>query len=91
MESQRNSKRGLFFILGLAAGATAGYYLNSDRGRKMRKESADTLDKWKQNAVEGAEKALEKSREYAHELASAASSATNNARNKAEELIESHN
>ena len=91
MESQKKSRRGLFFILGIAAGAAAGYYLNSDRGRRVRKDSIDTLGKWKDNAVSGAERALEQSRAYAHELANAASSVTNNAKSSAEEFIESNN
>ena len=71
MDSQkRSNRRGLFFALGIAAGAVAGWYLNSDKGRRIRSESAKVIDELSDKAVENAHTILEKSRDYADELTS---------------------
>jgi len=44
MEKQR--KNGLLFLLGVAVGAAAGYYFNSDEGRKVRRETEKKLNEF---------------------------------------------
>lgn len=90
MESgNRSNRSGLFFILGLAAGAVTGWYLNSDRGREIRRDSAETLSKWSDKAVETAQQAVDKTRSYAEDLAAKAHNATSKARSTADEIMES--
>ncbi len=44
MEKRR--RNGLLFLLGVAVGAAAGYYANSDEGRKVRRETGDRLNEF---------------------------------------------
>jgi gas vesicle protein len=47
--SDNKNNRGLQLILGFAAGAIAGWWLNTDQGKAFRKNSADTVNQWGQN------------------------------------------
>ena len=84
---KRSNRRGLFFALGLAAGAVAGWYLNSDRGRKIRRESADAITDWSEKAAENAQHFVEKSKHYAEDLAHKFRSVPKNAEEMAEDMI----
>ncbi len=44
MEKRR--RNGLLFLLGVAVGAAAGYYANSDEGRQVRRETGDKLNEF---------------------------------------------
>lgn len=57
----QKKKSGILFLLGAAVGAAAGYYLNSESGRKLR---TDTSNK----ANELAEKAESKTKEGIHQF-----------------------
>ena len=43
---EKRTKTGLFFLTGLAVGAAAGYYINSDEGRKARRQAGETINKF---------------------------------------------
>lgn len=64
--SNRNS--GLLFALGAAVGAAAGYFLNSDRGRKIRKESTEKISDWSDKAAENAQEVVDQSKHSAQQL-----------------------
>lgn len=64
------------FWAGLAAGVVAGMYLNSDQGRKMRKDTGEQLNRWGQDFSDRARdefdhlskragEAIENSKDYA--------------------------
>lgn len=79
MKENNNRGRSIWrFWFGLAAGVAAGMYLNSDEGRKLRKEYNERLSNWGQdiskrardefgNFSEKASEAIEKSKTYADE------------------------
>lgn len=49
-----NKNSGWKFWAGLAAGIAAGVYLNSDQGRRLRKETAERVDQWRKDINERA-------------------------------------
>ena len=83
----KSNRRGLYFILGLAAGAAAGWYLNSDRGRKIRRESAETIGEWSEKAAENAQEFVEKSKSYAEDIATRFQRTAHDAEEMAEDMI----
>jgi gas vesicle protein len=85
--ANRSNRRGLYFILGLAAGAAAGWYLNSDRGRKVRRESAEAIGEWSEKAAENAQQFVDKSKSYAEDLASKFQRNAQDAQEMAEDMI----
>ncbi|MFK8056095.1 MAG: YtxH domain-containing protein [Saprospiraceae bacterium] len=78
--SNRNSKGGLFtFLVGIAAGAAAGYYLSTEEGRRMREKlserTGEFTDEASRYAKEKSEKvnhnlneAMEQGRHYVNDL-----------------------
>lgn len=78
----RDTKRdGLSFFIGLAAGAAAGWWLNSNQGRRWRKDTAERIEETGhqlqeraseqlENVKTGFNTALESGREYATEMGS---------------------
>jgi gas vesicle protein len=69
------------FFLGLTAGAAAGLYLNSDRGRRMRQETGERLTRWGAD-VSG------KAREEMTKLSKRASQAINHSKEYADKTSE---
>ncbi|MCB0643680.1 MAG: YtxH domain-containing protein [Phaeodactylibacter sp.] len=53
----RKRNNALLLALGAAAGAAAGWWLNTDKGRRFRKDSAEKINRW---GEEMSEKASEK-------------------------------
>ena len=90
-DEKRSSRKGLYFLLGIAAGAAAGWYLNSENGRRFRKRSADTISDWRETAASNAQQLVEKSRDYADDLASRLDEYANNAHEMSEEIMSSQN
>lgn len=87
---KRSDRKGLYFVLGLAAGAVAGWYLNSDKGRKVRHESAQAIGEWSEKAAENAQHIVEKSKHYAEDLASKFHATAKTTEEMAEDLM-NHN
>lgn len=52
MEKRR--RNGLLFLLGVAVGAAAGYYANSDEGRKARREAGGKLNDFSNEMTDSA-------------------------------------
>jgi gas vesicle protein len=87
---KRSDRKGLYFLLGIAAGAAAGWYLNSDRGRKVRHESAQAIGEWSEKAAENAQHIVEKSKNYAEDLAHKFQAKAKSTEEMAEDII-NHN
>lgn len=66
------SKILLAFFGGVAAGLAAGYYLNSDQGRKMREEAADKISDLESKIEDKVKEAFEAAKSKAQELTNAA-------------------
>jgi len=78
--STRNNRGGLFtFLVGIAAGAAAGYYLSTEEGRRMREKlsekTGEFTDEARSYAKETSEKvnhkldeAMEQGRHYVNDL-----------------------
>ncbi len=86
----KESNSGWKFWVGLAAGIAAGWYLNSEEGRRWRRQTSDRLNEWssEMNEIAGREinqisakasDSLEKSKGYAD-------STRNNLKQKVEKL-----
>lgn len=66
------SKILLAFFGGVAAGVAAGFYLNSDHGRKMREEAADKMSDLEATIEDKVKEAFEAAKSKAQELTNAA-------------------
>ena len=86
-------------ILGLAAGAAAGWWLNSDKGRKWRKDTSEALSETGtkfneqariqlENAQASLEQTIEKSREYVDSMSNAVKGKIDEFRTTAKEKVE---
>lgn len=75
-------KSGILFLLGAAVGAAAGYYLNTESGKKLRAETS-------QKANELAEKAESKTKEGLHQFKSGFDSAVEKSKDVISEATES--
>lgn len=75
------SKKGLLFLLGVAAGAAAGYYINSEEGKKVRRQAADRVNEFGQEVETRARdqfdqfssnlnEAVDRSKHYADDVSS---------------------
>jgi hypothetical protein len=53
MNNEKRNNR-LFAFLGFAAGAAAGWWLNTDQGRAWRKDTSDKINEWGQEVSEKA-------------------------------------
>ena len=63
--------RRLWFILGAAAGIAAGYYLNSDKGRRMRHDAGDQLVRYGSSLSEKASGGARHMQSYANDIGEA--------------------
>lgn len=75
--SDRGSNNGWKFGLGLLAGAALGYWLNSEQGRKVRKDTSDQITTYTNQATD-----------YTKEKVSAAQTSLNTSIEKAQELLQ---
>lgn len=66
------SKILLAFFGGLAAGIAAGFYLNSDHGRKLRNETAEKISELEKKIEDKVKEAFEAAKHKAEELTNAA-------------------
>lgn len=80
MAQKKNS--GILFLLGAAIGAAAGYYLNSESGRKLRNDAA-------QKAGELAEEAESKAKEGVSQFKSGFNSAVEKSKDVFSEATDS--
>lgn len=76
--SDRRSNNGWKFGLGLLAGAAVGYWLNSEQGRKVRKDTGDQINKYSNQATD-----------YTKEKMDVAQNTLNNTIEKAQDLLHS--
>ncbi|MBY5960176.1 YtxH domain-containing protein [Membranicola marinus] len=77
----QKKKSGILFLLGAAVGAAAGYYLNSESGRKLRTETSN-------KANELAEKAEARTKEGIHQFKSGFDSAVEKSKEAISEASE---
>ncbi len=86
-------------ILGLAAGAAAGWWLNSDKGRKWRKDTSEAMSETGtklneqakvqlENAQASLEQTIEKSREYLDSMSTAVREKMDEFKSTAKEKVE---
>ncbi len=66
------SKILLAFFAGVGAGVAAGFYLNSDHGRKMREEAADKISDLESKIEDKVKEAFEAAKSKAQDLTNAA-------------------
>ena len=43
---EKSRKKGMFFLAGIVVGAAAGFYINSDGGRKVRRQAGESINKF---------------------------------------------
>lgn len=93
-------KSGILFLLGAAVGAAAGYYLNSESGRKLRTETSEKAGelalKAEGKAKEGLDQfktgfseAVDKSKEVLAEAKSTVKETVNRLESKSEHVLDS--
>lgn len=81
MDKQERNRSGFAFLFGIAAGAAAGYWLNSNQGRQWRRDTSSKLEETGsqlqekarqqvEHVKEGFNSALESGREYAGNIES---------------------
>lgn len=86
----RNNSNSLFALgFGLLAGAAIGYYLNSNEGRKMRKNVQSELNEYGEQIGGIANEAGKLAGNYAREAKFQGQQLANSARTKANEFAES--
>ena len=66
--SNKSGRSGFYSLAGAAIGAATAWYLNTEHGRKMRKQSADTIAKWSDQASEEARNMINETQEYADKI-----------------------
>jgi gas vesicle protein len=66
------SKILLAFFGGVAAGIAAGFYLNSDQGRKLRHDTAEKISDLEKKIEDKVKEAFETAKQKADELTKAA-------------------
>lgn len=76
--SDRGSNSGWKFGLGLLAGAALGYWLNTEQGRKVRKDTSDQITTYSNQAAG-----------YTKEKVNAAQNSLNSTLEKAQDLLHS--
>jgi gas vesicle protein len=75
------SKKGLLFLLGVVAGAAAGYYINSEEGKRARRQAAQRVNEFGHEMEERARgqidqfssnlnEAVDRSKHYANDVTS---------------------
>lgn len=87
-----HSNSGWIFFAGIATGAVLGYLLNTDRGRQLRTEYADSAKQaiqhgW-ENASTSVQSAIEKGKHYASDLSGKLQTKLNRASDAAHEGVE---
>ena len=62
----RNKKStGIKFLLGLAAGVAAGYWLNTNQGREWRSKVSEKMNTWGEELGTGLQQTISKSQDLA--------------------------
>lgn len=94
-----NNNNNILFWMGLAVGATAGYLLNSDKGRELQKETAVKAQEYgtqiketSQQQVDGLSKNvnswIEQGQSFAKEIQHLAKEKINNVSSSAKNMVE---
>ncbi len=91
-DTSHSNNSGWIFFAGLATGAVLGYLLNTDRGRELRTEYADSAKSaiqhgW-ENASHSVQDAIEKGKHYASDLSGKLQSKLSRASDTAHEGVE---
>lgn len=98
---ERKNNNGLLLLLGMAAGAAAGFYLNSDKGRTMRRKTGEQInrwgDDWSDRARNGMSQlsstvnsAVDRSKEYLEDVGDNVRSRLDNIYQKTESMTETN-
>jgi hypothetical protein len=96
---RENSNSGWKFWFGLACGIAAGYYLNTEKGRQLRRDTSERVNQWSQDVSERARtgyenfstkagEALERSKNYADRTRSTLKDKIHQAANAVENLVD---
>ncbi len=88
MDTSERNKKGLLFLAGIAAGVTAGYWLNSDKGRKWRKSRTEELNNFGSNVSERASESIDQMKENLSTVVDKAKEGIHTAAGKGKEVME---
>ncbi len=92
-------KSGILFLLGAAVGAAAGYYLNSESGKKLRADTSQKANELAERAEaktkeglqqfkSGFDSAIEKSKDVIHEASGAVKQKLSRLESKSESVLD---
>lgn len=98
---ERKNNNSLLLLFGMAAGAAAGLYLNSDKGRAMRRRTGEQLNRWGEDWNDRARNgmsqlsstvssAVDRSKEYLEDVGDNVRSRLDNIYQKTESMTENN-